>query len=151
MKKIKAVLVVVVVFMLCLLFTFRQDIGAGINDKYKQTLLDQYFGTEQTAGLNVLESAGFCGNDEASGAFIIWVGIAVRSDLPYGQLVTLLDQIYGGSTDVQIIPYDREFANSHGFTGIQKETAGADTLEGYYMIGITFEPKTTVDKRNKSG
>lgn len=151
MKKMKVVLILAVIFLLYLMFIVLQDIGAGINDNYKKALLNQYFGAEQTADLNVLDSADFCGMDEDSGAFIIWVGIAVRSDLAYGQLETLLDQIYGGLADVQMIPYDREFANSHGFTGIQKETALMDALEGYYIIGITFEPKMMIDKRNKSG
>lgn len=148
MKNTKVVLKLFTIGILCILFVFRQNIGARINDKYKQELLDYYFSSEKTVDLNVLDSAAFCGNED-SGEFIIWVGIAVQSDLSYRQLRDLLDKIYGNSMDVECIPYDIEFANSHDFTGIQKETSMLQAAEGYYMIGITFEPKTAIDIRNK--
>lgn len=150
MKKIKTILCLSSFCIMIILFVFQRDIGAKINDEYKRTLLHQYFESEKTADLNVLESAAFCGKEEDSDKFVIWVGIAVQSDLEYGQLRKLTDKIYGSSLDVECIPYDREFANAHGFTGIQKETAVIQSAEGYYIIGITFEPKTFIDTRNKN-
>lgn len=147
MKKATAVLVL---FALCICFAFRQDIGAGINDQYKQALLEHYFAPSKTADLNVLEYAAFCGNEEDSGTFIIWVGIAVQSDLPYEQFGLLLDKIYEKTLDMEYFPYDIKFANSHGFTGIQKETEGVNTVDGCYIVGITFEPKTSIDSRNRN-
>lgn len=151
MRKTKVILILFVTCILCIWFVFRRDIGAAINDQYKQTLLKHYFETNRTDDLNVLEYAAFCGNEEDSGRFIIWVGIAVQSDLSYEQLGNLLNMIYDKSLDLEYIPYDTELADSHGFTGIQKETAGLDTANGYYLVGITFEPKTLVDSRNRNG
>lgn len=127
MKKTTVVLVLFVVSILCICFVFRQNIGACINDQYKQTLLKHYFAPNKTTGLNVLEYAAFCGNEEDSGTFIIWVGIAVQSDLPYEQIGLLSDKIYEKSLDMEYFPYNIEFANSHGFTGIQKETLGTNS------------------------
>lgn len=91
MKKATAVLALFALCTLCICFAFRQDIGASINDQYKQALLEHYFAPGKTADLNVLEYAAFCGNEEDSGTFIIWVGIAVQSDLPYEQFGLLLE------------------------------------------------------------
>lgn len=148
MKKIKMISILSVTCILCILFIVRQDIGAGINDKYKQTLLEQYFSEEKTVGLNVLESATFCGNEKTTNEFIIWVGAAVQSSQSREQLAEWLDKRYGSSLNLECIPYDAEFANRHGFTGIQKELAGKKSTKGYYIIGITFEPKTSNDSRN---
>lgn len=133
---------------LCILFIVRQDIGAGINDKYKQPLLEQYFSAEKTVGLNVLESATFCGSEKTTNEFIIWVGVAVQSSQSLEQLVEWLDERYGSSINLECIPYNAEFANRHGFTGIQKELAGRKCTKGYCIIGIEFKPKTSIDSRN---
>lgn len=148
MKKAIVISILSVFLILCIGFVFRKDIGAGINDQYKQVLLNHYFAAKETTDLNVLEYSAFCGNEEDSGAFIIWVGTAVQSDLPYEQFGLILDKIYENSLNMEYVPYDKKFADSHGFTGIQKETAELNTANGYYIIGITFEPLTSVDSRN---
>ena len=101
-------------------------------------------------GLEVLESSDYCGIEESSGELVVWVGVVIRSGFSQGELEALLEQRYGETVDVRCVPYDAAFANSHGFTGIQKETAGLESTKGYYFIGITFEPKTKIDKRNKT-
>lgn len=150
MKRAKHVLIVLTVLALCALFGFRRDIGAGVNDRYKEALWERYFGAGQTDGLEVLESSDYCGIEESSGEFIVWVGVVIRSGFSQGELEALLEQRYEGTVDVRCVPYDAAFANSHGFTGIQKETTGLESTKGYYFIGITFEPKTKIDKRNKT-
>lgn len=148
MKTIRVIAIVTVICALWFLFAFRQDIGAHINDRYKQELLAQYFGPDKTSDLNVLESTTFCGIDEVTGDFIIWVGIIVESDLPYEQFRAVVDGIYGKSMSVECSAYNKDLVNIYGFTGIQKEVAGLDSTEGFYMVGCRFIPKTSVDKRN---
>ena len=95
MKRAKRVLIVLTVLALCALFGFRRDIGAGGNDRYKEALWERYFGAGQMDGLEVLESSDYCGIEESSGEFVVWVGVVIRSGFSQGELEALLEQRYG--------------------------------------------------------
>ena len=54
MKRAKRVLIVLTVLALCALFGFGRDIGAGVNDRYKEALWERYFGAGRPGGAGVL-------------------------------------------------------------------------------------------------
>lgn len=149
-KKIRLILIISILMLLifCLLtFLITNLYGPRTNDAFAKKLINILETIQMPDGIDRLETSGFVGKLKDDGQFIIWVGIAIKTDKTPQELETVLKAI-PAFEKAEILPYELDLANKLHFSGIQKELVGTE-VKDIYIVGVTTKPRTIFDKRNK--
>ena len=132
---------------LLFLLLFVHHFGPKANDALAQKQLKIIQSAPWPDAMVKLDSSTCIGRLESDGTFGIWAGIAIKTDLTSLDVKEIV-QAMAGLESAEILPYELSRANRLKFTGIQKELSDEET-EKCFLIGLTVNPATSLDKRNQ--
>lgn len=143
-KKTRLILItgILILLVLCAFIIFNNVYGPHANDAFAKEKINILESVDMPDDIKKIETTDFIGKRESGGQFLVWIWIAIKTDLTIQELEVNIKTI-PEFEKAEIFSYELNLANKLGFTGIQKTD-----VQGVYLVGVAFKPLTIFDKRN---